>query len=241
MIKDKAFTLAETLITLGIIGIVAALTLPALTAKYQEKILVTQVKKSYSELQNALKMYAAKNECSDMTCISDLNSTSEELIQKLFKQFKGAKYCEKGNKDKICSETPIKDNKLYNNGQGVAGNSDSFLQPFFVSANGAAYRGIQQSTCNRTVDYNDRDENGNFVDKDNDGVWDTKPMIEDWCATFYFDANGTNKGPNQFGADIYRINIKDNGKLYIFTTQLTKTLTTDKLYYTPYNLGVEIK
>lgn len=34
----KGFTLAEVLITLGIIGIVAALTLPSLIQKYQEKV-----------------------------------------------------------------------------------------------------------------------------------------------------------------------------------------------------------
>lgn len=48
------FTLAEVLITLGIIGIVAAMTLPALTAKYEEKVLLTQVKKTYSTILNAL-------------------------------------------------------------------------------------------------------------------------------------------------------------------------------------------
>ena len=36
-----AFTLAEVLITLGIIGIVAALTIPALITKYQDKVTIT--------------------------------------------------------------------------------------------------------------------------------------------------------------------------------------------------------
>ena len=35
-----AFTLAEVLITLGIIGVVAAMTLPALVTKYKDKELV---------------------------------------------------------------------------------------------------------------------------------------------------------------------------------------------------------
>ena len=39
MEKKQAFTLAETLITLGIIGIVAAMTMPALIANYQKKVL----------------------------------------------------------------------------------------------------------------------------------------------------------------------------------------------------------
>ena len=40
----KAFTLAETLITVGIIGIIAALTLPSLIEKHQKKITVTRLK-----------------------------------------------------------------------------------------------------------------------------------------------------------------------------------------------------
>lgn len=39
------FTLAEVLITLGIIGVVAALTLPALIQNYQKKATATSVKK----------------------------------------------------------------------------------------------------------------------------------------------------------------------------------------------------
>ena len=48
-----AFTLAEVLITLGIIGIVAAMTLPLLTAKYQKVVAANQLKRLYSMLSNA--------------------------------------------------------------------------------------------------------------------------------------------------------------------------------------------
>lgn len=47
-VKNNGFTLAEVLITLGIIGIIAAMTLPTLIQKQQEKIKVTQLKKIYS-------------------------------------------------------------------------------------------------------------------------------------------------------------------------------------------------
>lgn len=43
--KKSAFTLAEVLITLGIIGVVAALTLPALMADYRAKELEVRFKK----------------------------------------------------------------------------------------------------------------------------------------------------------------------------------------------------
>lgn len=36
-LQKKAFTLAEVLITLGIIGVVAAMTLPTLVGEYQKK------------------------------------------------------------------------------------------------------------------------------------------------------------------------------------------------------------
>lgn len=57
----KAFTLAEVLITLGIIGIVAAMTLPTLIGKYQKKQTVTQLKKAYTEISQLLKMSELDN------------------------------------------------------------------------------------------------------------------------------------------------------------------------------------
>ena len=52
-LKKPAFTLAEVLITLGIIGVVAALTLPSLIQRNIEKQRVAQLKKAYSELSQA--------------------------------------------------------------------------------------------------------------------------------------------------------------------------------------------
>lgn len=57
----KAFTLAEVLLTLGIIGIVAAITIPTLTKAYQRKVLEVQAKKSYSLLNQALQMTIEDN------------------------------------------------------------------------------------------------------------------------------------------------------------------------------------
>ncbi len=51
--KAKAFTLAETLIVIGIIGVVAALTLPNLNHATGDKEKVTKVKKIYSALTDA--------------------------------------------------------------------------------------------------------------------------------------------------------------------------------------------
>ena len=53
---EKGFTLAETLITLGIIGVVAAMTIPTVVSKFQEKVLKSQFKATYSLLNQALRL-----------------------------------------------------------------------------------------------------------------------------------------------------------------------------------------
>ncbi|MDE6138752.1 MAG: type II secretion system GspH family protein, partial [Candidatus Gastranaerophilales bacterium] len=50
-----AFTLAEVLITLGIIGVVAAMTIPNLISNYQKHIVETNLKETYSILQQTMK------------------------------------------------------------------------------------------------------------------------------------------------------------------------------------------
>lgn len=54
--KYKGFTLAEVLITLGIIGIVASLTLPSLIDEYRKKQTAIAVKKFYTEFSQVLKL-----------------------------------------------------------------------------------------------------------------------------------------------------------------------------------------
>ena len=48
--RKAAFTLAEVLITLGVIGIVAAMTLPTLIANYQKKVVETRLISFYSKI-----------------------------------------------------------------------------------------------------------------------------------------------------------------------------------------------
>ena len=72
--KNSAFTLAEVLITLGIIGVVAALTMPALIANYQKQAALTGLKKGYSQLAQAVKLSENENgeiEYWDLTLPSD--------------------------------------------------------------------------------------------------------------------------------------------------------------------------
>ena len=51
--KKLAFTLAEVLITLGIIGVVAAMTMPTLITNYQKRATVAKLKRAYSVIKQA--------------------------------------------------------------------------------------------------------------------------------------------------------------------------------------------
>ena len=62
--KDKkcAFTLAEVLITLGIIGIVMAMTLPSIIGKYQKKVTAERLKKVYTVISQAVALSVKDHE-----------------------------------------------------------------------------------------------------------------------------------------------------------------------------------
>ena len=58
--QQRGFTLAEVLITLGIIGIVAAMTLPALIQNYRNQVVETRLNKFYTIFNQALQMAEAE-------------------------------------------------------------------------------------------------------------------------------------------------------------------------------------
>ena len=59
--NSSGFTLAEVLITLGIIGVVAALTLPNLITQYQKNATVQGLKVAYSLLSQAVQKSISEN------------------------------------------------------------------------------------------------------------------------------------------------------------------------------------
>jgi prepilin-type N-terminal cleavage/methylation domain-containing protein len=75
----KGFTLAEVLITLTIIGVVAALTIPGLIASYQKKVVETRIKKFYSVIQQAIKMIEANGSTLDATGYGSAGGTDKAL------------------------------------------------------------------------------------------------------------------------------------------------------------------
>ena len=75
--KNFGFTLAEVLVTLGIIGVVSAMTVPTLMQNYQRKTYVTQLHKVYNELSQALLQYQTDRNAVNLreAGINSLNNT----------------------------------------------------------------------------------------------------------------------------------------------------------------------
>ena len=83
-----AFTLAEILITLGIIGIVAALTLPTLIGSYKKKVFETRFEKLYSTLSQAAVMSQVKNgDCRTWDFGSYTEHRNTETMKAWWKQY----------------------------------------------------------------------------------------------------------------------------------------------------------
>ncbi|MFR1672842.1 MAG: prepilin-type N-terminal cleavage/methylation domain-containing protein, partial [Candidatus Gastranaerophilaceae bacterium] len=98
--KKSAFTLAEVLITLGIIGVVAALTMPVLIGNYKDKVTANQLRKTYSVLSQAIKMAQAEYGDISQWPILDGNmeSTDELYLNYLKPYLKIVDECRNSNK-----------------------------------------------------------------------------------------------------------------------------------------------
>ena len=83
--RFSAFTLAEVLVTLGIIGVVAAMTMPSLIAHKKEKEFIVAWKKMYSDISNAAMLMS----------LDEVDLSSEQKIGETF-----AKYIKV---DKVCA------------------------------------------------------------------------------------------------------------------------------------------
>lgn len=80
MRKQKGFTLAEVLVTLTVIGVVAAMTIPGIIQNTMEKQAQTSVKKALSVLSQALAMSIANGDGgADSSSITD-SDTLEDLF-----------------------------------------------------------------------------------------------------------------------------------------------------------------
>ena len=77
--KRNAFTLAETLIVLAILGVVAALTMPTLNANLSQKSLAAQLQKFCSVFSDAIDLYMVDQETDT---VDQLNFDQKEFANK---------------------------------------------------------------------------------------------------------------------------------------------------------------
>ncbi len=129
--KKAAFTLAETLITLGVIGIVAAMTIPTLVQNYQEKVFVTSAKKFYSLISQAVQLAVIDNGLPENWDLSD----PENMIKPLMPYLKITDYCTSTN-GKVCyNKKTYKKNGEYF-GAGIVFGGIDYNHPAFRLSDG---------------------------------------------------------------------------------------------------------
>ena len=88
--RKIAFTLAEVLITLGIIGVVAAMTIPNVVANYKKKVVETRLLKIYSILNQAIVLSEADNGvCSTWDWGDPNNHRNSELLEAWWNKYMG--------------------------------------------------------------------------------------------------------------------------------------------------------
>lgn len=173
----KAFTLAEVLITLGIIGVVAAMTMPTLIQNHQKRSLEVQTQKFYSMLSQAVRHYMADEGVDDlrntqMTMVPYYNGVSPQTqiveAQRDFitKYLKVVKECEQGT---ICFAENYK-----------ANNGGKILASRFPNDKGTNEREYVLS-------------NGSIIRTN---------VSSNSCISLMVDVNGK-KGPNRVGYDLW--------------------------------------
>lgn len=181
----KAFTLAEVLITLGIIGVVAALTIPTVIDRYQKLVLKQQFKKFYSTFSQVLNQVYLDNgmtvpECyysargNDFVNKSPIRSSCRETSKQILSKLKVIKIC-KGN---------------------------AFNEGCIPNYNGIETVGHTSGVHGFTTDYL---KNNVWVYELSDGTI-LIPYENEWSgvisAIFAADINGK-KGPNKWGYDLF--------------------------------------
>ena len=173
------FTLAEVLITLGIIGVVVALTMPALIANHKKQVIANQLKKSYSTISQAL-----------TTSISENGDFSEWGIKA--QESAGVNYQEKLStlvKKNIIPYLNVGKDCEYNKCQNAQDVKDS---------NGT----IQNWHSDHTL-YQIYLVDGSrmifFIDSYDDAATGIKYFLDLWVTV---DVNG-DAGPNEIGKDVF--------------------------------------
>jgi len=201
--KKGGFTLAEVLITLGIIGVVAALTIPTLMANWQKVQEVAGLKKAYAEVTEALRLMANDHGCPDDLRCTGIFATSDQnaLGNEIKKYLKVAKDCGTKYNANEDESTKCFSDAVSNYYDGSHWRSD------YNTENGSTY------TLITTDGFSIALINGGYDCKWGDlfGIPNTpNTNSSQICGQLYIDVNGL-KGPNNMGRDIFYLYIT-NGK-----------------------------
>lgn len=150
-LKRAAFTLAEVLVTLGIIGVVSAMTVPTLMQNYQRQSYVTQLHKNYNEMSQALLRYQTDKNAINLS-EAGFDSTTPVSGYNFFKTyFKVVADC--NDSFTPCMATTYK--KL--DGNTVSLNAVNSVHKCFTIASGSsicAYKGARNVIQQFAVDTN---------------------------------------------------------------------------------------
>ena len=192
--RKSAFTLAEVLITLGIIGVVAAMTLPALIQNYQKQVMLSQLKKNYAILTQAVSMLKAEYD--------NVNPNQMPFVTSYWghnKVFGTAAFVEVFNKYLPSSWDGV-----------VQGGNHCFqdLDKWNVKALGGYNLGKSYYSDGNTHSW--ILNNGACITLRQDAGWEWN---DDTAVKFIIDVNGSDRNPNQYGKDIYEFLWYGDGRL----------------------------
>lgn len=81
----KAFTLAEVLVTLGIIGVISAMTLPTLIKNHQRQTYVTQLQKVVNDLSQMFETIITENNAVSLRESPFWSVADKDILNKYFK------------------------------------------------------------------------------------------------------------------------------------------------------------
>lgn len=210
--------------------------MPALIAHYKNKVFITQTKKTYSTVLNAMNRWQYEAGASDYAGLFVQTKTKEELANEFLSYLNTVQIC-KAYTTSCMPKYNYKYPKAQNDGKG--GNATLTINGYYkaVLADGsiiaiAPYVGGESDDCGRIFTDKVTDSNGNWI-PDGNGGYETKEKYSRQCGVMIIDANGL-KGPNQLGADAYSFIITNN-KINNWHTKIESVLTDEELNYINYD------
>ncbi|MBO6088683.1 type II secretion system protein [bacterium] len=209
----KGFTLAEVLITLGVIGVVAAITIPNLVKNYQKKAWTTQLQKSYSMLEQSFQKMLADDGVSKLSD-TQVWASKGTISCTFFGGYGSVSFLDDRCKDFLNNlKNYIKIIGVEKYGEDVYDLAKS-AKTSFASPNSTNKDAISFILSDGTMFIFYTNNYPSSVDTETCNT--IKSLGGNMCSRagyLYIDVNGR-KGPNTFGRDIFYFEISDDGKLY---------------------------